>query len=273
MTTKTIAILGAGNMGASIIGGLIANNYAPEKIIVTDPDKNKLDHLQQQFHIQIALNNIAAVQQADIVMLAVKPQVIISVSKEIASLIQQRKPLVISIAAGVLEKSLQKAFGGNIPIVRCMPNTPALIRCGASALFANTYVTPEQHATAETIMRAVSVVVWLDHENQMDAVTALSGSGPAYFFLIMEALQNAAQELGLPPDTARLLTLQTALGSARMALESEDSVVELRRKVTSPGGTTERALQVLEEGNLRQLLTKALNAAKSRSEELASAFS
>lgn len=270
MTTNTIAILGAGNMGASLIGGLVANHYAPENIFVTDPDASKLADLKQKFHIQTTTDNTNAVQQADIVILAVKPQIIISVTQEIAAVAQQKKPLLISIAAGVREDSLQKTLGGNIPIVRCMPNTPALIGCGASALFANSFVASEQHKLAESIMSAVGVVVWLDNEKQMDAVTALSGSGPAYFFLIMEALQNAAQELGLPADTARLLTLQTALGAARMALESDESVVELRRRVTSPGGTTERALHVLEEGHIRQLLAKALNAAKNRSEELAS---
>ena len=272
MTTTKIAILGAGNMGTSLLGGLIANHYSPKNIFVTDTDSHKLEQLQKQFQVQTSTDNKTAVQNAEVVILAVKPQTIASVTKEIAPAIQQKKPLVISIAAGVRANSLQKILGENIPIVRCMPNTPALIGCGASALFANTQVSPEQRDLAESILRAVSVIVWLDDEKQMDAITALSGCGPAYFFLVMESLQSAAEKMGLSADVARLLTQQTALGAARMALESEFSVAQLRQKVASPGGSTERALQVLEDGKIRDLFAKALFAAKTRSEELAETF-
>src|SRR5262249_8819999 len=156
---------------------------------------------------------------------------------------------------------LQTWLGGNQSIVRAMPNTPALIRCGATALFANALVTEDQRNLAESIMRAVSVVVWLENEKWLDTVTALSGSGPAYFFIMMEALQTAGEELGLSSEIARLLCLQTAFGAARMALESEKTVAELRQQVTSPGGTTERAIQVLEEGKMREIFKKALQAA------------
>lgn len=268
MTTATIAILGAGHMGSSLLGGLIANHYPPNQLWVTDPELEKLQHLKKQFQINISTDNHEAVQNADVVILAVKPQILASVAKEITPQIQRVKPLIISIAAGVRESSIQKWLGGDTAIVRAMPNTPALIGCGATALYANKWVSENQRNLAETILRAVSLVVWINDEKFMDSITALSGSGPAYFFLVIEALQTAAMELGLPEETARLLTLQTAYGAARMALESDVDIIELRRRVTSPGGTTERALQVLE-GKIHSLFKEALVAAKQRSEELA----
>lgn len=269
MNKATIAMLGGGNMGASLIGGLIADNYPKDKLWVTDLREEQLKLLKQQFGIHTTTDNLTAVKTADIIVLAVKPQVLAAVATELREIIQKRKPLVISIAAGIREKSLQHWLGDNIPIVRCMPNTPALIGCGASALYANSFVTPFQKSEAESILRAVGLVVWLTEEKLMDVVTALSGSGPAYFFMVMEILQHAAEELGLPKDIARLLTLQTAFGSARMALESEETTLNLRKQVTSPGGTTEQALRVLEDENIRRIFTHALNAAQKRSEELA----
>jgi pyrroline-5-carboxylate reductase len=269
MNKATIAIIGSGNMGASLIGGLIADGYPASQIWVTDTSLDRLKQMEQQFGITSTVDNIAAVSIADIVIFAVKPQVLSPVIHQLIKIIQQRKPLVISIAAGIQETTLQKWLGGNIPIVRCMPNTPALIGCGASALFANAFTSADQRNSAESILRAVGLVVWLTDEKQMDAVTALSGSGPAYFFLVMEILQEAGEKLGLPKDIARLLTLQTGFGATRMALESDASVNELRQQVTSPGGTTEQALLVLEKENLRQIFNDALHAAAKRSEELA----
>lgn len=268
MKTSVITLLGAGNMGSSLLSGLIRNHYPAEKLWITDPSEEKLHHVKNQFPVNITTDNQQALQHADVVILAVKPQILPQVLMDAAAIIQQKKPLVISIAAGVREASIQQWLGGQIAIVRSMPNTPALLGCGASALYANTLVSAEQHALAESILRSVGITVWLEQENLMDTVTALSGSGPAYFFLMMEALQNAAIECGLPPETARLLTLQTAYGAARMALESDIDVVQLRKNVTSPGGTTEQAVRVLEEGQLRALLKKAVDAAKKRSEEL-----
>lgn len=264
-----ITIIGAGNMGSSLAGGLIANHYDAKNIWLSDLATEKLDHLKQQLGVNVTTHNEEAIKTADVIILAVKPQMMVSVANSLAGHIQTRKPLVISIAAGIREDSLRQWLGESTAIVRVMPNTPALIGCGASALFANKNVSPTQHDLAESIMRAVSVVVWLDDEKHMDAVTALSGSGPAYFFLIIEALQQAAEELGLPKNVAQLLTLQTAYGAARMALESEKEITELRHQVTSPGGTTECGIRALEEGNIRQLIKKTLHAAKKRSEELA----
>lgn len=269
MTLPCIAMIGAGHMGSSLIGGLISNGHPSHQLWATDPSSEKLDSLKTHFKIHTTQHNIEAIEAADIVVFAVKPQLFAEVAKELAERIQTRKSLVLSIAAGIREANIQQWLGGNISIVRTMPNMAAMIGCGATALFANHFVSPHQHSMAEAIMRAVGTVVWLKDENLMDAVTALSGSGPAYFFLIMEAMQAAAEELGLPIETARLLTLETALGAARMAIESGKSPAELRQSVTSPGGTTEKALLVLEENNIRSIFKDALYAAAERSKELA----
>ncbi|MHB1948877.1 MAG: pyrroline-5-carboxylate reductase [Gammaproteobacteria bacterium] len=268
MTSATIAIIGGGHMGTSLLAGLIANHYASDKLWVADPETKKLLHLKTEFNIQTTTDNLVALQSADIVILAVKPQLLAKVCAQMQEIIHQKQPLVISIAAGVRVDSIQKWLGGKTAIVRAMPNTPAMISCGATALFANKFVSANHHDLAESILRAVGVCEWVNDETLMDTVTALSGSGPAYFFLMIEALQNAAQELGLPAETARLLTLQTAFGAARMALESEFEVTELRKRVTSPGGTTEQAVRILEEKKIREMFKQALIAAKTRAEEL-----
>ena len=268
MKSSKIAIIGSGNMGTSLLSGLIATGLAPNQIWIADPDQQKLDALHTQFNVNISNDNNAAAREADVIILAVKPQILPDVAKNLADIVKERKPLIVSIAAGIREEKIMQWFGGELAIVRCMPNTPALVRCGASALHANKYVTDPERELAESILRAVGIVVWLEDERLMDAVTALSGSGPAYFFLVIEALQNVGETMGLPTEIARILTLQTALGSARMALESEELVSELRSRVTSPGGTTEAAMLVFEEHNIRELFNKALLAAKKRSEEL-----
>jgi pyrroline-5-carboxylate reductase len=269
MTTPVIAFIGAGNMGGSLIGGLINDGHPAAKIWACDPSEERLLQLRDTYQINISDNNNKAIQAADVVIFAVKPQLFAGIAKACAAVIQDKKPLVISIAAGIREESIQQWLGGDTAIVRTMPNTPALVGCGATALFANKYVNPDRHALAESILRAVGIIVWVDKEEMMDTVTALSGSGPAYFFLMMESLQQAAEQQGLSSDNARLLTLQTALGAARMAIESGKPLDELRHNVTSPGGTTEKAVSVLEDNNIRGLFTKALQAAKQRSEELA----
>ncbi|HSW94209.1 MAG TPA: pyrroline-5-carboxylate reductase [Gammaproteobacteria bacterium] len=269
MSRHTITLIGAGNMGASLLAGLIQNGFPAKQLWITDPDTEKLRVLQQQFAIHTTTDNEKAVKEADAVILAVKPSIISSVAESIAPVIQTKKPCVISIAAGIPEKKLQQWLGGDIAIVRCMPNTPALIGKGASALYANPFVNEEQRKLAESILRAVGIVVWLIDEKDMDAVTALSGSGPAYFLLMIELLQNIGESLGLSHETARLLTLQTALGTACMAEASTESARELRQRVTSKGGTTEAAIAVLEKENIRELFEKALNAACLRSKELA----
>jgi pyrroline-5-carboxylate reductase len=195
-----------------------------------------------------------------LIILAVKPQILRPVTEELAETAQARQPLIISIAAGVREPDIRRWLGYDAAIVRTMPNTPALVGSGATALFANAQVNHEQRQMAESIMRSVGLTVWVDSERMLDAVTALSGSGPAYFFLLMEALEKTGVRLGLAPETARLLTLQTAFGAAKMALESPENVAILRAGVTSPGGTTERAISVFQDEQLDRLIARSLAA-------------
>jgi pyrroline-5-carboxylate reductase len=269
MTQHTLSFIGGGNMARSLIGGLIADGWPAERIRVTDTNPDTLSRLAERFGVSTGSDNVAAAAAAGVVLLAVKPQVMHAVASQIHAAVQAHRPLVISIAAGIRSADLDRWLGGNTSIVRCMPNTPALVQSGATALFANAQVGAAQRDLAESILRAVGLTLWLDDEQLMDAVTALSGSGPAYCFLIMEALQAAGMQLGLPEQTARLLALQTAFGAAKMALESDEDAATLRQRVTSPGGTTERALQVFEQGDLRGLIARALTAARDRSRELA----
>jgi pyrroline-5-carboxylate reductase len=195
-----------------------------------------------------------------------------SVAQALASSVTKQQPLVISIAAGIPEAALRHWLGEKVAIVRSMPNTPAMVQSSATAMYANRYVSDEQRNIAESILRAVGIVIWVDNEPMMDAATALSGSGPAYMFLFIEALQAAGCELGFSEDTAYLLALQTAFGAAKMALESEENASMLRQRVTSPGGTTERAIHILQKGGFKELVSNALHAAAERSRELASEF-
>ncbi len=269
MSDQKIGFIGAGNMARSIIGGLVTDGCDVATIWVSDRDSAQLETLRQRIAVNVTTSNIALVEQVDVVVLAVKPQMLQVVAEEIGGAVQTRQPLLISIAAGIREAALNRWLGGGVAIVRCMPNTPALIRTGATALYANTRVSSAQCSLAESLMRAVGLALWLEDEGQMDAVTALSGSGPAYYFLVMEAMEAAAQKLGLPAEVARLLTLETAFGATKMALESSESCATLRSRVTSPGGTTERALHCFEEGQLRELFYTAMSAAAERSGELA----
>jgi len=268
MKTKTVAFIGCGNMAASLINGLIADGFDPKKIMASDPDSAKTAHLSDILGIESTSDNSEAIRFAEVVVLAIKPQMLEQVATAIAPAVQEKQPLVISIAAGIQEKDIENWLGGNVALVRTMPNTPAMIKVGATVLHANAMVSSEQKNLAETILRAVGLTQWVESETMLDAVTALSGSGPAYFFLVMEAMEAAAVELGLPKDTAHILTLQTALGAARMAMESSDTPATLREKVTSPGGTTEAALNKFEEGGLRDLFLQALTQAHDRSIEL-----
>jgi pyrroline-5-carboxylate reductase len=272
MNDTTLAFIGGGNMAGSLIGGLIADGWDPHHITVSDRDPEQLDQLGKRFGVAIHPDNRAAATGAGVVVLAVKPQVVEPVARELADLLTHQHSLVISIAAGIRSDTLRHWIGERTAIVRTMPNTPALVQTGATALFANAMVTAGQRDIAETILRAVGLTIWVENESMMDAVTALSGSGPAYFFLFMEALQKAGSALGLPERTARLLTLQTALGAAKMAIESPEEPARLRQRVTSPGGTTERAIQVFQQHNFDELVLQALEAAAARSDELAEQF-
>ncbi len=269
MQHTKIGFIGGGNMAASLIGGLISDGTTPSQIRVADPNNHCTQPLQQQFGITIAADNRALVEESDVVVLAVKPQVLREVCQQIAATVQNKHPLIISVAAGIRIGDIDRWLGDDNAIVRTMPNTPALVQCGATALYANSRVDDAQHEIAERIMRAVGLTQWLENEPMMDAVTALSGSGPAYFFLVIEALEQAGRKLGLSEESSRVLALQTAFGAAKMALESSESSEELRRRVTSPGGTTERAIGILEEGDIRGLFEKALSGARDRAQEMA----
>lgn len=268
----SIAFIGAGNMAKSIISGLINNEYAPEAIWATNPSSDKLQYLHQHYNIQISNDNITAANHAEVIVLAVKPQVLHDVANELVTVIQQRRPLVISIAAGITTEMLNRWLGENLAIIRCMPNIAALVNSSATSLYANKQVSTLQRSIGESIMRAVGITLWIDDEKQMDIVSALAGSGPAYFFYMMEALESAAVQLGLNQADAHLLVLQTILGSARIAMSSNEATAELRQHVTSKGGITECAINLLESRQAREIFSQALTAAYQRSREIAGCF-
>jgi pyrroline-5-carboxylate reductase len=272
MTPHTIGFIGAGNMARSLAGGLLNNGWSTEHLRLSDPDANQRRGAEQALGLKTFAANSELAAEAEVLVLAVKPQALKAVAEEIASTVQKKRPLVVSIAAGIRVEDIERWLGGNLSVVRVMPNTAALIGSGATGLYANARVTAAQRDAAESILRAVGVTVWVENEALIDTVTAISGSGPAYFFLVMEVLEKAAIKHGLDPKTARLLTLETAFGAAKMALEGGEEPAQLRRRVTSPGGTTEKALQVLEAGQIERLFDDAVVAAMQRARELADLF-
>ena len=269
---SSIAFIGGGNMARSLIGGLLKQGWSAEGLSVSEPFASTREALQQDFPIKVGADNRAAAEHADIWLLAVKPQMMREVCSELADVAAARAPLVISIAAGISLGSLRTYLGSQAALVRCMPNTPALIGAGITALYADGDVSAPQRAMAEQILGSAGTTVWLETEASMDAVTATSGSGPAYFFLLMEAMQAAAQAQGLSAETARSLVLQTAFGAAKMALESDESAATLRERVTSPGGTTAAALSVFEGCDFRNTVNAAITAATERGRSLAKQF-
>jgi len=264
-----IAFIGAGNMASAIIGGLLQSGFSADNVQAADPYQPSLEKLKQQFAIRVSSDNNAIIANADVVVLAVKPQQLKQVCADIQASVIRHKPLIVSIAAGIRADMLADWLSSDLAIVRCMPNTPALVGEAASGLFANQHVSEQQKQLAGQLLGAVGSVDWVAKEELLDAVTAVSGSGPAYFFLMMEAMIDAGVSLGLTAEVSRNLTLQTALGAANMALQSDVDVSELRRRVTSPGGTTQAAIEQLEKGNLRQLFKTALEAADQRNKSLA----
>lgn len=272
MTPHTIGFIGAGNMARSLAGGLLNNGWPANRVQLSDPDANQRRGAEQALGIKTLAANSDLAAAADVLVLAVKPQALKAVAEEIAATVQKKRPLVVSIAAGIRIDDIERWLGGNLPIVRVMPNTAALIGSSASGLFANARVSEAQRDEAESILRAVGVTAWVQDEALIDTVTAISGSGPAYFFLVMEVLEKAAIKHGLDPKTARLLTLETAYGAAKMALEGGEEPAQLRQRVTSPGGTTEKAVQTLEAGQIERIFDDAVVAAMQRARELADLF-
>ncbi len=264
-TIGKICFIGGGNMARALIGGLQTNGYLMSDINVIEPDAEKRIQLKADFGVSVT-EQLPSVAMADIVVLAVKPQQLRDLSIFLGSLLQ--KQLLISIAAGIRAKDIARWLGGYQSIIRVMPNTPAQIQLGVSALYAMPEVTQAQHVQAETILKAVGEILWLDEETKMDAVTAISGSGPAYVFYFIEAMQQAALELGLNEDQAKTLSLQTFIGASQLAEQSHEPPATLRSQVTSKGGTTEQAILTMESAAVKSSIIKAAKAAAARSEEL-----
>ena len=269
---SSIAFIGGGNMASCIIGGMIANGFSVQDIIVSEPGEQSRLRLEDTYGLTTLTDNQAAAKQADLIVLAVKPQIMQSVAIDLAPALGANS-VVVSIAAGIPLRALQTWLGADTAIVRAMPNTPAMLLEGATGLFANQHVDPTKRDLVTTIFQAIGYACWVETEAQIDAVIAVSGSGPAYFFRIIEIMQKVGQELGLPEQIARELSLQTALGSARMATESVAGVAQLREQVTSPGGTTQAALNTFEQLGLEATFREAMRSALNRAEEMAIDFS
>jgi pyrroline-5-carboxylate reductase len=267
-TTSKLAFVGGGNMARSLIGGLIGSGTPVGSIAVSEPNTELRTALVRDFGIAAHADNADAARSADVIVLAVKPQVMKTVCAGLREIAQSRRPLIVSIAAGIRIDQLDAWLGGGMAIVRCMPNTPALIGAGAAGLCANTACTPSQRELAQTILSAAGLTAWIADETLLDTVTALSGSGPAYFFLLVEALEDAAVAQGLPRETARALASQTCLGAGRMLREDGAAPAELRRRVTSPNGTTQAALESFARDDFANIVSRAVAAATRRGAEL-----
>jgi pyrroline-5-carboxylate reductase len=267
-----IGFIGAGNIARALIGGLTARGFNAQHIEVCDPVPVQREAVAQRFSVRQQGDNAAAARRADVLILAVKPQMVREAATALREAVLERQPLVISVAAGIRKADLSGWLGGYSRIVRTMPNRPALIGAGITGLFADQSLAEADRRTAEELLAAVGGTVWVKNESDLDTVTAVSGSGPAYFFLLIEMLEDCARELGLPADAARTLAIETAYGSAVMARSREFEPRELREQVTSRGGTTAAALAVLEAADVRGIVRRAVTAAAARSAELAREF-
>lgn len=268
MLKETLAFIGGGNMARSLIGGLIAQGLPAKQVIVADPIEAQRVQLTQQYGVRTSANNLEAAAAVQVLILAVKPQDLRQVAQALAPALTASRPLVISVAAGIRASDLECWLGG-LPVVRAMPNRPALNGCGVTGMYAGPSVSAAQRELALRILSAVGKALWVEQESLMDVVTAVSGSGPAYFFLLTELLEAAGIELGLPADVSRSLAVETAYGSALMAREGGDSPAVLRQQVTSKGGTTEAALKVFAAHDLQHIIARGVKAAADRSAELA----
>ncbi|MCH2055852.1 MAG: pyrroline-5-carboxylate reductase [Thalassotalea sp.] len=269
-----VAFIGAGNMNRAIIIGLIKNGIAPADIIVSNPSPGKREALANEYGIKQTESNIEAASYADYIVLGVKPHLIASVCEEFADTIDVSKKCFISVAAGTTMAQIQSALGATqadngFAVIRSMPNTPSQLGMGVSGAYASPQVSAEQKAFADQLMKASGIVKWLSSEAEIDHIIAVSGSGPAYFFLFMEAMAAEAERLGFDAQEARELVQQTALGAAHMVAENDISIGQLRENVTSKGGTTQAALNTFNQGGLSDLVSDAMQAAISRAKEMA----
>lgn len=267
--SPTISFIGAGNMASAIIGGMLDSGFKASNIWASAPNDDHLQSIRKRFGISVTTDNRYCAQQADMVVLAVKPQAMADVCRDIAPIAQNTRPLMVSIAAGLGTDTLDEWLGGGLPIARVMPNTPSLVGKGAAGLFANNSVSGAQKEMVQSVFEGIGIAVWVEDEALLHGVTALSGSGPAYFFLMLESLEAAATEAGVNPETARQLAIQTMAGAAEMAAKSEHDPAQLKKNVMSPNGVTEQAIHTFEEGGMRDLAKKAYNSAYKRSEEMA----
>ena len=269
MSHFELTILGAGNMGRALIGGLLRHGMRPEQIAVGESQEAARTALSREFGVAATGDNGAAISRANLIVLAVKPYHAGSVLTPLASQLQQRRPVVLSVVAGVRIETLQSWCGAGVPVIRTMPNRAALVGAGASGLFAAPEVDAAHRAMAAQIMQSVGEIFWVATEDALDVVTALSGSGPAYFFLLAEAMAKAGVDLGLPQDTARRLSIATLHGAGLLAQVGDGDLARMRAEVTSKGGTTEAAVRILQDAGFEALIGRALAAAASRSRELA----
>ena len=265
------AFIGGGNMARSLIGGMIANGTAPGAIRVAAPSASTRHGLEADFGVATFPTAAEAVQGAQVWMFAVKPQVMRGVCEDLQAQARDARPLAVSVAAGITSTQMERWLGGQAAVVRSMPNTPSLLGAGVTGLYANANVDAEGRRRAEAVLATAGATVWIEDETKMDAVTAASGSAPAYVFLLAEAMEDAAIAQGLPDDAARTLVLQTILGAARMLTATGESPTQLRRRVTSPGGTTHAAIEAFENGGLRDLVARAMDRATRRGRELSAA--
>ncbi|HEV7930685.1 MAG TPA: pyrroline-5-carboxylate reductase, partial [Nitrosospira sp.] len=268
--TVAITFVGGGNMASALIGGLLQQDFSPEQLCVVEISPEGREKLQRAFKVQVVSSLAKGAAQGDVIVLAVKPQQLPAVARELAPMLENH--LVISIAAGIHATAISRWMGGHTRVVRAMPNTPALVRAAVTGLYAMAEVSTEEKRKAEAILEAVGSVLWVENEELLDAITAISGSGPAYVFYFIEAMQIAARELGLTPAQARQMSVDTFLGAARLAHASSEDAAVLRARVTSPGGTTERAIANLEQDGVKRAIVRAMHAASQRSRELADEF-
>ena len=269
---QTAGFIGGGNMTAAIVAGLLRNGFEPGRLAIAEPNDARRTELRKAYAgVQIAADNQSIVARSDCVVLAVKPQVIANVCKDLAAAVQKHRPLIVSIAAGPRIADIDAWLGGSNAVVRVMPNQPALLGAGVSGLYANATAGSGQVEFARQIMAAVGSVVDVAEESDIDSVTAVSGSGPAYFYLVVDAIAETAVELGLDASAARELAIETAYGAASVARQSDEPMSTLIARVRSPGGTTAAALDSLEDGGVRAIFRRALTAARDRATELADA--
>lgn len=273
LTSAKVSFIGAGNMASAIIEGLLEKGLSADAITASDPSQEKLDGMKARLGINVTTDNGAAIAGADVVVMSVKPQVLAQVLSSLTAQLIAQQPVLVSIAAGIEMSSLEAWVGAPLPIVRCMPNTPAQVLEGASGLYANTQVSATQKDVVEGLFAAIGYATWVADESLIHAVTALSGSGPAYIFLMIAEMAASGEKLGLDADAAKRLAAQTVLGAAKMVLQSDLPAQQLKKNVMSPGGTTERAIGVFEadgsDASLGALVDRAMTAAAQRSEEMA----